>query len=79
MLKAILVGVAGLIAMVLLESYLVERPTCFAHWEDSGLRVRWSFWGDCQVETASGKWIPAKKFREEHPEAMKQPGVTRGL
>lgn len=38
-------------------SYFFGRPTCYAHWENSGMHVRWSFWGDCQLQMADGRWI----------------------
>lgn len=40
---------------------------CDAKTEDMGFENRYSFWGGCQIEVESGKWIPLKNyyFKEE--------------
>jgi hypothetical protein len=57
-------GMAALVVVIFAVGaamYPFERRSCDAHWPD--IEHRYSFWGDCQVKTASG-WIPDENYRE---------------
>lgn len=64
-----LFSLAGLTAMALLfcgivaaVSYGVSRPSCYAQWRDSGMQVRWSLFGDCQLKVDGSRWIIADAY-----------------
>ena len=40
-----------------------DKKSCEAHWANSGMQSRWSFFGDCQVQTKSGAWVPEDFYR----------------
>ncbi len=43
-------------------TYGIARPTCYAQWADSGMQVRWSFFGDCQLRQTNGMWITDEAY-----------------
>jgi hypothetical protein len=55
--QAILLAVLLLVGIVTGVTCGIERLTCHAQWADSGMAVRWSFFGDCQLKQADGTWI----------------------
>lgn len=60
------VGAAWLVVAGLV--YAISKPECEARTAQIGFPSRWSFWGDCQMETAEGKWIPLSNYYYvEHP------------
>lgn len=44
-------------AIVLGVTYGFSRPSCYAHWRDSGYQVRWSVMGDCQISKDGKTWL----------------------
>jgi len=49
--------VAGVGAASVALVYSISRPSCYAHWRDSGLQARWSLYGDCQVSADGRTWV----------------------
>ena len=47
----------AVIALVLGPACLLDRMSCQAHWDDSGLAVRWSALGGCQLHQKDGTWL----------------------
>jgi hypothetical protein len=53
----------GLIALIVLATaYGLVRPSCYAQWADSGMQVRWSFFGDCQLKQPDETWITDEAY-----------------
>lgn len=57
------VGLIMLVAGMSTAAVALDRASCNANWQDSGMPVRWSMLGGCQVHTPTG-WIPADNYRE---------------
>lgn len=61
-------GVVAIITMVIIvllslaAMFGINRPSCYASFGASGMNVRWSLMGGCQVN-AYGVWIPAEAYR----------------
>lgn len=51
----ILAAVLGVLIVGCLYGF--ERPSCYAQWRDSGLQVRWSVFGDCQLSADGKRWV----------------------
>lgn len=46
----------------LILSIVWVRPRCIAQTADIGLPARWGFYSGCQVEIASGTWVPLERW-----------------
>lgn len=57
---AFLTACVGFGAVVL----ALDGRSCLTRWESSGLPVKWSVFGGCQVETTPGRWLPEKVLRD---------------
>ncbi len=60
--KRILRLYAGILVGLIGGALLMDRSSCLDEWEGSGMRVRYGFTSGCRIETAPGKWIPAKAY-----------------
>jgi hypothetical protein len=64
------VGLVFVLSTVLIFSGIVflsnkiSALECNAHWENSGFKHRYSFFGGCQIQMPNETWIPAKSYRE---------------
>lgn len=63
-LVALLAGLALVLTAIVFIGLKVDEIACKSRWEESGMAVRWSFWGGCQVEVQKGRWLPEERVRE---------------
>lgn len=70
----ILICALALAGLFFGAEYGIERPSCYAHWRDSGLRVRWSIYGDCQVSSDGKHWITDDAFTQTYKQVAVKPG-----
>lgn len=59
-----LVGLVVCAVLAITSVGLLVKASCYAAWEDSGLQVRWSAIGDCQVSEDGKIWLPSTAYRE---------------
>lgn len=45
------------VGLVIGGAYAFDRPTCYAHWRNSGYEARWSLFGDCQISADGKTWM----------------------
>ena len=52
------ITIMGIISVIF---FTIAPPSCYAQWKDSGMEVRWSMMGGCQLKT-EGRWITDDAF-----------------
>lgn len=56
--------------IALAVEYGIIRPTCLAHWRNSGYEVRWSLWGDCQISQDGKTWMNDDAYVALHKQVV---------
>jgi hypothetical protein len=54
----VLVLLAFMVGATVGLRYAMDRPQCTARTQNIGLDSRWSFWGGCQVQIDTARWVP---------------------
>lgn len=60
----------GALIGAILGHVFLDQRVCYASWNQSPYKVRWSFWGDCQLSDDGQNWMPEKAFMRQHAEIM---------